>query len=175
MTILGSLVMRFANDFHSWLRHSWTLLANRLTRDPKIVIHGNSCIILYIHDDIMKWKHFPRYWPFVRRIHRSPVNFTHKGQLRGALMFSLICVWINSCVNNCEVGDWRRQSRSLWSHCNVPGLTYVMITVPILWHAKSVFRLAAVHFNNWTRMLSDETRQKRIVTIEYVQSKNELT
>ena len=41
---------RIANDFHSWLRHSWKLLANRLTRDPKIVIHGNSCIILYIFD-----------------------------------------------------------------------------------------------------------------------------
>ena len=27
---------------------SWKSLANRLTRDPKIVIHGNSCIILYI-------------------------------------------------------------------------------------------------------------------------------
>ena len=47
--MFGSLVMRFANDFHSWLRHSWKLLENRLTRDPKIVIHGNSCIILYIH------------------------------------------------------------------------------------------------------------------------------
>ena len=40
--------MRLANDFHSWLRHLWKLLANRLTRDPKIVIHGNSCIILYL-------------------------------------------------------------------------------------------------------------------------------
>ena len=40
--------MRFANNFHSWLRHSWKSLANRLTHDPKIVIHGNSCIILYI-------------------------------------------------------------------------------------------------------------------------------
>ena len=48
ITIFGSLVMRFTNDFHSWLRHSWKSLANRLTRDPKIVIHGNSCIILYI-------------------------------------------------------------------------------------------------------------------------------
>ena len=48
ITIFGSLVMRFANNFHSWLRHSWKLLANRLTCDPKIVIHGNSCIILYI-------------------------------------------------------------------------------------------------------------------------------
>ena len=40
--------MRFASDFHWWLRHSWKSLASRLTRDPKIVIHGNSCIILYI-------------------------------------------------------------------------------------------------------------------------------
>ena len=23
---------------------------------------------LYIHDDVIKWKHFPRYWPFVREI-----------------------------------------------------------------------------------------------------------
>ena len=28
----------------------------------------------------MKWKHFPRYWPFVWGIHRSPLNSTHKGQ-----------------------------------------------------------------------------------------------
>ena len=46
--IFVSLVMRFANDFHSWLRHSWKSLANRLTRDTKIGIHGNSCILLYI-------------------------------------------------------------------------------------------------------------------------------
>ena len=32
---------------------------------------------------------------------------THKGQWRGALMFSLICVWINSWVNNREAGDLR--------------------------------------------------------------------
>ena len=41
------------------------------------------------------WRHqmetFPRYWPFVRGIHRSPVNSPHKGQWRGALMFSVIC------------------------------------------------------------------------------------
>ena len=48
------------------------------------------------HDDVIKWKHFPRYWPFVRGIHRSPVNPPHKGQWRGALMFSLVCAGINS-------------------------------------------------------------------------------
>ena len=51
---------------------------------------------------------FPRYWPFVRGIHRSPVNSPHKGQWRGALMFSLICVWIIGWVNNREAGDMRR-------------------------------------------------------------------
>ena len=59
------------------------------------------------HDDVIEWKHFPRYWPFVRGIHRSPVNSPHKGQWRGALTFSLICVWINGWVNNCEADDLR--------------------------------------------------------------------
>ena len=38
---------------------------------------------------------------------RSPVNSPHKGQWRRALMFSLICVWINNWVNNSEAGDLR--------------------------------------------------------------------
>ena len=62
----------------------------------------------YIHDDAIKWNPFPRYWTFVRGIHRSPVNSPHKGQWRGALMFSLICAWINRWVNNHEAGDLRR-------------------------------------------------------------------
>ena len=37
-----------------------------------------------------------------------PVNSPHKGQWRGALMFSLICTWINDWVNNREAGDLRR-------------------------------------------------------------------
>ena len=54
------------------------------------------------------WKHFPRYWPFVRGIHRAPVSSPYKGQWRGALMFPLICAWINDWVNNREAGDLRR-------------------------------------------------------------------
>ena len=34
-------------------------------------------------------------------------NSPHKGQWRGALMLSLICVWINGWVNNREAGDLR--------------------------------------------------------------------
>ena len=62
-----------------------------------------------LYDDVIKWKHFPRNWPFVREIHRSPVNFPHKGQWRGALMFSLMYAWINDWVNNREAGDLRLQ------------------------------------------------------------------
>ena len=60
------------------------------------------------HDDVIKWKLFPRYWPFVRGIHRSPVISPHKGQWRGALMFSSIYAWINDWVNTGEAGDFRR-------------------------------------------------------------------
>ena len=63
--------------------------------------------ISYPHDDVNKWKHFLRYWPFVRGIHRSPMNSPHKGQWRGALMFSLIWVWLNGWVNNREASDLR--------------------------------------------------------------------
>ena len=55
------------------------------------------------HSHMAWWR-----WPFVWGIHRSPVNSLHKGQWRGALMFSLICVWINGWENNREAGDLRR-------------------------------------------------------------------
>ena len=77
-------------------------LSSRVTSSHNTYHH------LGIHDDVIKWKHFPRYWLFVWGIHRSPVNSPHKGQWRGALMFSLICVWINGWVNNREAGDLRR-------------------------------------------------------------------
>ena len=76
------------------------------------LIWSNECFCEYlisVHDDVNNWKHFPRYWPFVRGIHRSPVNSSHKGQWRGALMFSLNFAWINGWVNNGEADDLRRR------------------------------------------------------------------
>ena len=55
------------------------------------------------HDDVIKRKYFPRHWPFVRGIHRSP----NKAQWRGILMFSMICAWPNGWVNNRDTGDLR--------------------------------------------------------------------
>ena len=59
------------------------------------------------HDDVIKWKHFSRYWPFVRG-DRWPVNSPHECHRRGAVMLSLICAWTNGWVNNGDVGDLRR-------------------------------------------------------------------
>ena len=61
-----------------------------------------------IHDDVIKWKHFPRHWLFVRGIHWSTVNSQHQVQWRGALMFSLIFACTNGWVHNREVGYLRR-------------------------------------------------------------------
>ena len=61
------------------------------------------------YDDVIKWKRFPRYWPFVWGIHRSPVNSPHEDQWREALMFALICPWINGRLNNGESGYSRRR------------------------------------------------------------------
>ena len=43
----------------------------------------------------------------VTGIHRLPVNSPHKGQWRGALVFTLICPWTNSWSNNEDASDLR--------------------------------------------------------------------
>ena len=75
---------------------------------PKYWEYGRIIHKYATHDDVIKWKHFPRCWPFLRGIHRPSVNFPHKGQWRGALMFSLICAWTDSWANNGDAGDIRR-------------------------------------------------------------------
>ena len=80
--------------------------------------HQHPWFWLCGHDDVIKWKHLPRYWPFVRRIHRSPVNSPHRGQWRGASMFSLICA-LNKRLSKQSLGWWfDTPSHSLWRHYN---------------------------------------------------------
>ena len=100
------------NGRQNHVRSSWDIHSHRYNHyDPHLQKRQKAGIVhtAPVHDDVIKWKHFPRCWPFVREIHRSPVNFPHKGQWRGALMFSLIYAWINDWVNNREAGDLRRQ------------------------------------------------------------------
>ena len=70
-------------DVRHWLHLliRWAMYANalRLRRRAYEYIHH--------HDDVIQWKHCPRYWPFVQGIHRF-------------LVFSLICVWTNGWISN---------------------------------------------------------------------------
>ena len=83
----------------------WSVSMRKLSYE---VGRGRCVFYSLSHDDVIKWKPFPRYWPFVRGIHRWPVISPLKGQWQGTLMFSLICTWINRWVNTSEAGDLRR-------------------------------------------------------------------
>ena len=80
---------------------------------------SNTCglrHVFHMMTSSAKWKHFPLYWPFVRRIHRLPVKSPHKGKWRRALMFSLICA-LNKRLSTQSWGRWfEPPSRSLWRH-----------------------------------------------------------
>ena len=124
--ILSKMTVLFWRHFHSLNVIALSTLNGECWRLPHIrcmihyiyiyVVNTLWMIVTYqiyervtaLYDDVIKWKHFPRYWPFVWGIHRSPVNFLHKGQWRGALILSLICAWIYGWVNNREAGDLRR-------------------------------------------------------------------
>ena len=85
-----------------------------LNCDRLLINLFRDILIALNHDDVIKWTHFPLYWPFVRRINRFSVNSPHKGQWREDLMFSLI--WKkNGWDYNREAGDLRRHR----AHCDV--------------------------------------------------------
>ena len=64
---LGKRHRRFQSKFY-W-RIQYIISYACYTIFHKIWIVTPKCT----HDDVIKWKHIPRYWPFVRGIHRSPV------------------------------------------------------------------------------------------------------
>ena len=97
-----------------YMNHWWFISGDVIKNDVNRVVtafgcsYSITCAWGCFHDDVIQWTHFPRYWPFVRGIHWSPVNSQHKVKWYGALMFSLICAWLNGWVNNGEVGNLGR-------------------------------------------------------------------
>ena len=70
------------------------------------------------HDDVIKWKHFPRHWPFVRGIHRSPVNSPQRPVTTRSfdVFFNLR---LNKRLSKQGQGWWfETPSHPLWRHCN---------------------------------------------------------
>ena len=77
------------------------LILHIKSKDEAVVNNG-------LHDDVIKWSSFRVTGHVCGEIHRWPANSHHKGQWRGALVFSLFCAWIKGWVNNREAGDLRR-------------------------------------------------------------------
>ena len=94
--IITSCVRRYSYDW-----------ANLMVADGLFPVYCQD-ICNHYHDDLIKRKHLPRYWPFVRAIHRWPITSPHKGQSCRVLMFSLIDARTNGWANNRTAGDLRR-------------------------------------------------------------------
>ena len=69
----------------------------------------------YRHDDVIKWKHFPRYWPFVRGIHRS--RWIPRTKASNAEPWCFLR--LNKRLSKQTRGWWfEPPSWSLWRQCN---------------------------------------------------------
>ena len=113
-SVTGGFPSQRASDEASlttpWCHHNFRSLPSRVLYHCYIVSKPTPATEYGIkHDDVIKWKYFPRYRPFVRGIRRSPVDSHQKGQWCGALKFSLICAWTNGWANNRDAGDLRGQ------------------------------------------------------------------
>ena len=95
-------------------------------------LHNGCCFTLFFFYHFTLSLSFANLLPWWRHqmetFSVSPVNSLHKGQWHGALMFSLICAWINGWVNNHKAGDLRRHC----VHYDVPVMLTKHLTGPDL-------------------------------------------
>ena len=68
-----------------------------------------------LHDDVLRWKPFPYYWPFVRGIQWSLVESPHKGPIMQALRY-LCCVGPHKLFNKQLNVRW---FETTWRSCDV--------------------------------------------------------
>ena len=97
---ITSSMLPFSSDLNTKCRHIKTRILHHVFLE---VIWARSPSMMTSSDGTIFCVTGPL---CVRGIHLSPVNPPYKGQWRGALMFSLICAWINGWVNTREAGDW---------------------------------------------------------------------
>ena len=101
---------QMVRHYHLFPAHIHQYAFHPAAHAPELVLLCDATWIFTLQSrySVIKWKHFPYYWPFVQGIHRSLLNYPHKGQWRGALMFLFMYAWINGWVNNQDTGDLRR-------------------------------------------------------------------
>ena len=107
VTVNNDFLVTSGNDFHEWqsheFRHEWKSLANHLTSDQNIVIHGNECIILFLTRHFMSWAH-----SFAKNNHRSFIS-----SLLPRKVFSALALWRH---HNRSVTSREHEILALWRH-----------------------------------------------------------
>ena len=110
---------------HTFTNHLITLPRTKIEMKYLHGIYVMCIIKKQSHDDVIKWKHFPRYWPFVRGIHRSPVNSPQRPVTRRFDVF--FDLRLNKRLNKQSWGWWfETPSRPLWRQCDA-----VSASIPI--------------------------------------------
>ena len=120
------------------------------------------------HDDVIKWKHFVRYWPFVREIHRSPVNSPHNDRWIPHTKASDAELWcflwsadlrLNKRLSKHSWGWWfETPSRPLWRQCNEFRTPISMFNCP---------DIDIHHCQAWMLWIINCIRQETIRTIQW--------
>ena len=109
------------------LNSSWE---EQLVGQGVIIWIKNTAVLFVIHDDVIKWKHFPRYWPFVRGI---PGEFPAQRPVmqRFDVFFDLR---LNKRLNKQSLGWW---FETLSAHYDVTLMiqNYSSMAMLLLWYA----------------------------------------
>ena len=85
------------------------------------IVSDSSACNNSLHDDVIKWKRFPRYWPLCGEFpgHRW---IPSQRPVTQSFDVSFICAWIDGWVNNRNAGDLRR-------HCAHHDITVMNVTL----------------------------------------------
>ena len=115
-------------------------------------IHNNPAPLMPIHYGLIKWRHFPHYWPFWGEStgHRwIPLTKTSDAEL---WCFNFICAWTNGWGNNLDAGDLKRYHTHYECKVSQQPCTNLLVVVSSL----------SVGIQIWKRLFSccDESTQR---------------
>ena len=113
-------------------RISMAVHVSNLFWSSRMIDSGRRVIVKYMYlgilvhcdwdagllNDVIKWKHFPRYWPFLRGIHRSVVNFPAQRPVTQSFYIFLDLCLIKRLSEHSRGWWFELLSRPLWRRCN---------------------------------------------------------
>ena len=124
----------------------YLLLAHKSTHMQTV------CCVYVTHDDVIKWKHFSRYWHFVRGKPPVSCGLPKVPQWRGCFLW---CAWTSGWANDRNTGDWGAIMLSInfwWNHMiHVLPILFKVASSSLRWPWDSLYCM--VHGQSYRRKL----------------------